>query len=725
MVECNASVFAKMRRAKYKDSIIPSITVCDENEDDEVASEKNSHARLSGHLRLSTVEEEREPNSRTSSLSRSFSGDKRKVLQKQERMDTEEGGELKDSVFDSMDHPENAENSRNENNHKPVTLHIQEKRELTNPIISMLSEHQCTTDQNAQFVDVNNNFSVANYLVENTTDCFPVKNRDVAVEQFASESDIIGEPRGSSAEETPEESAAVNADADGSLTEGTNDENLTERGDVKAEVLSKAMDETAESECSFPDSIEVEYHKGGCLLDVPRSFKQEIVQQFSDDSLDVDCHELERRRNQSRGDGGEGEVLKDEDRWDVSPSRIVYRTLGKIENLKDTICENADEVLDNDGSLEQSKPGNVLRGLWGRSGERTLSLERHIPPSPPGDLTQSCSTENVTKMRPSSRLRDYFRKLANGTNRRFFSLEALNTIGAKERSRSHEDLVYPNQSACPKLSSDRVVLPNGFASGEQNCNKQDIKEKPRTENRPSKELELGATNVLNIFETAKSTEHEKHKIRDVSAVSGMEVSGDAEIVPERKKYQSTADVFFEGGPNGKRKRKRILKGYSVESSGFEEEYDGCKNLPERGPKTPPERVCIDSKRRHQLCEDCLQKFEKQTILEASIPMFDKEDIGGKGQNSQLNSCENQGPNLTQDQFDYLVVQMTSLKQELGEQEERLKRFIDDSAEKVRGVCILACSKSLIDLAKYLSIISEINNCVSKKTPESCWHYETF
>ena len=102
LVDYGDEYFAKFRHAKFQDTSIPVITVSEENADGDITNEKNPQTRLSGHLRLSTVVEEHEPRSRSPSFSRSFSGENKRALQKQDRMEIGEDTEFIDSALTSV-----------------------------------------------------------------------------------------------------------------------------------------------------------------------------------------------------------------------------------------------------------------------------------------------------------------------------------------------------------------------------------------------------------------------------------------------------------------------------------------------------------------------------------------------------------------------------------------------------------------------------------------------
>ena len=678
LVDYSDSIVAKLRRAKFRQSSIPSITICDENENDESASDKTSQARLSGHLRLSTVVEEYEPSSRKSSFSRSFSGDKKTPLQKQVRVDEERGSKSMDSVLDFVDFPENTDIVKDDVNDYSLTgaeFGCHEKEQL----LPSLTEKQHGKVPCLLISDNNNNCDIS--YVESISH-FSATQYDENEDQNALRGSIDGLSNSKElGDVTKEQSDLYLCRKEGGIP-------MIEGEGFDMDSLKSSEMETAhtESQCSFPDSIENETNlEQDCpLLNI--SEKQEPIRQFSDDSLEGSISENGSSCEKSAEDIGKRE---DDVFSDLSPSRIVYRSLGKVENLKTTtnLSEESDEILGN-GSLQNLKSGREtsFTSYFSFLNNENVKSEDKFSEPAGDDFSQSCNVENVSKKRSSSRIRDYFRKLANGTNRRFFSLESLNTIGSREKFQSHEDLLFRNESA--------NAVPNTIFKRDDGLG---IYDKPNSGsgNRLRKLLNLGnfssRTNVSSELMREGNLEHENLTSSSFGGNDAMTGKFsklvDSKIVSNAERDSPKNEINGDGELIDRHKRKMIPRGCSIESSGFEEENEIYKSSPERGCKLPHERGWRYPHERddRRLCEHCTTWSAKQTILEASLSIPDQEDSHNDS-NTTSNIATNANLNLTSDRFDYLVVQMTSLRQEICEQEERLKSYIDDSMEKVCSIC---------------------------------------
>ena len=160
-------------------------------------------------------------------------------------------------------------------------------------------------------------------------------------------------------------------------------------------------------------------------------------------------------------------------------------------------------------------------------------------------------------------------------------------------------------------------------------------------------------------------------------------------------------------------RPRFLpKGYSVESSGFEDEADQLRASPEKS---------IVNESRRLLCKECMVNRIDQPILEGSFSSTsggshsevkegtDKEgsrresrehhssrhssDVRTPDYNSlsvshlgvaPLHSTPVDGEDARKNHYEYLIQQITAIRRDLKQQEEKMRRYIDDRLQEVGG-----------------------------------------
>ena len=536
MVDNEDGIQARIRRAKYRQSSIPSITV--DIEDDEISgSDKNSQSRTTGFLRLSTVMEENEPSSRKSSLSRSFSNEKRTQLQKQERVDVTE---LENSVFGSIDkenvdinieavslaeRPINgdseilksgvnsqklgrreeslestdrkvdryfnsievvADNRQNlfsrriqlsgdENSEgKELKLLIPDKnnnnksdkrKEISRPAFNLISNE--TSDR--KWNQANENGSELH--VPDVTLTADEHEGHIGVRKFAGENDKTLEK----ARERKIEESEPNFLFDDLIIEQDHVESVSS--------VNSLIDSIEVDACSFADSIEIddESKKDGQespkkkTTPVTNSEKDSFVRQFSEDSLETDEPSLSCTRNIFILEEQPFELDSEVPRYaDRSPSRIVYRSLGKIENLSND-TEGSGSPEHNDCNEFENSERKSLRkgGIFGSLPFLSKSRRRTSSGSSFGVNSEKCNSRNTSdveaqstisdsypfmkskKRRSSTRIRDYFHKLVNGNIPSFTSNSSLDQ---SNRSQNQNDS-SPNHSniCCDRgnLSCDR------------------------------------------------------------------------------------------------------------------------------------------------------------------------------------------------------------------------------------------------------------------------------
>ena len=526
LVDNEDGIQARIRRAKYRQSSIPSITV--DIEDDEISgSDKNSQSRTTGFLRLSTVMEENEPSSRKSSLSRSFSNEKRMQLQKQERVDVTE---LENSVFGSFDkenvdiniesvileeRPINGDSDNLKSGNDSRKLERREKSlengegkiDRHSNSIEIVADNrrnlfsrriQLSRDENSEgkelkllIPDKNNNNKSdkrkeisrpalnlipndkndrkGNQANENGSELripdVTVTEDHIGARKFAGENDrTLEDPS-----ERKIEESGPNFPLDDSKIEQVDVESVSS--------VNSLIDSIEIDTCSFADSIEIDNNSKQDGQESPKnktpvtnSDENSFVRQFSEDSLETDEPSLSGTRNIFILEEQPFEMDGEDPRYaDRSPSRIVYRSLGKIENLSND-TEGSGSPEHNDGNEFDNSERKSLRkgGIFGSLSFLSKSRKRTSSGSSFGVNSEKCNSRNTSdieaqstisdsypfmkskKRRSSTRIRDYFHKLVNGNIPSFTSNPSLDQIN-RSQNQSNSSLNHSNQG---KLSCD-------------------------------------------------------------------------------------------------------------------------------------------------------------------------------------------------------------------------------------------------------------------------------
>ena len=675
LVDYGGDTLAKLRRAKFS-CPIPSITVSEDIADEDVVSETNTHSRNSGYLRLSTVVEENEPGSRRSSLSRSFSGEKKKPFRKQDRVEVEENGEVMGLVVNSLNAKEVFVESKNESS-IAITENRSEVRK-SDDILSCNAGNQLEKDSNMIISDDNNNCDIARLIV-------PIFSSVHHAEALTQSSTIQGSINELATTPLVTEEEKAHLDSALASYEGEKIESSSEIvGKIEVVEGDESERVRTESECSYPDSIEEDLNlqSGRDFLTDMKMKAGDGVRQFSSDSLQDSlsergslCEDSERSEEEPVK---ESKLLKDSRSSSSSGlGRVVYRSLGKIaimEDRKDAV-HRTEEVFESK-SMEnpESRKEFIITSYM-------PSLGNEADDAPHSGFSQSCFVDNEPEKR--SPIREYFRKLTSGRKRRFFSLESLNTMKEKGKFEKERNPLFPNRSAF--ADGPRAVRE---PTGSWPFRRHNGSGTEKTREPVSGKARLGKmSNTLdglsfNGKDSPRLSGKENAQCENFSDTHvGFTVHGSindeveqnyAKISPKLNGHSHTFDINGEREFVNKQARKVLLKGCSIESSGFEDENGACRSSPERGWRSDHR---VDS---HQICELCMQRNVKETISEASLPTPSDMDRSTSISNMHPNSdCD-----LTKDRFDYLVVQMTSLREEINEQEERLKRYIDESMEKV-------------------------------------------
>ena len=194
-------------------------------------------------------------------------------------------------------------------------------------------------------------------------------------------------------------------------------------------------------------------------------------------------------------------------------------------------------------------------------------------------------------------------------------------------------------------------------------------------------------------------------------------------------YKHEANYTLPEGRRGERKslvdgiRPRcLLKGYSLESSGFEDEADTCQSSPERGfacAETGKNKLIVgrvEARIDKPILEKSLSSVSgaSQAISRDSLERrssLDKDEVGSyrTEQPEQCNAscnasnCSEGRPRYStpidlerqKNYLDFIVNQITALRKELHDQEERMKCYIDDGMERVSFVTLAWFCLSII------------------------------
>jgi len=681
LVDYGADALAKLRRTKFS-CPIPSITVSEDIADEDVASEANTHSRNSGYLRLSTVLEENEPGSRRSSLSRSFSGEKKKPFRKQDRVEVEESGEVMSFVANSLNAGEIFIENKDENS---ISI-IENGSELqkSDDILSCNAGNKLDKESNMLVSDDNNNCDIA-YL--QSVPVFPSFHHAEVLTQSSTIQDDINELSSSA---VPLVSEEENVGLDPALA-SCEDKKIESSSEIVMKVERVEGDEPGRvrtaSECSYPDSIEEDLSlqpSRGFLTDVKMK-TGDALRQFSSDSLqDSPSERGSLCEDSGRSDEEpvkERKLLKDSRSSSSSGlARVVYRSLGKIEIMedrKDTVHRTEEVFESRSMGYPESKAEFIITSYMPSLGNETDDM-------PHRGFSQSCYVDNEPKKR--SPIRDYFRKLASGRKRRFFSLESLNTIRGKGKFQKEQNPLFPNRSSFAD-DGRTVGEPSGSWPFRKRSDsgiekfREPVSGKARLEKK-SNTLDGLSFNGndsprLSGKENAQCEQYVGFTVHDT--MNGVLVKQNCSKISPKMNGQS-----LNFGINGEREfvnrqaRKVLLKGCSIESSGFEDENGACRSSPERGWRSD---YRVES---HQICELCMQRNVKEIISEVSLPAPSDRDRCCLESSAISDMHPNSDCDLTKDRFEYLVVQMTSLREEINEQEERLKRYIDESMEKMKA-----------------------------------------
>ena len=716
-VDYGDDIFAKFRRAKFQDTSIPVITVSEENSDDDVINEKNSQTRLSGHLRLSTVLEEYEPRSRASSISRSFSGEKKKSLQKQDRVDIGEDNEFIGSALNST----SVDKGKNENQNEHSAPVIESKRDQQGNE-ELLCINIASEEPDVFLSDDNNNCDFEYVQKIPTFTSYQDKldkqelNQDSILHDNINKMSIamaFGNSEGKvELEGNSEGKVELEGNSEGKVElEGNSEGKVELEFDLlsckdaapleedRIEIESVKEDNETErvltnSECSYPDSIEdTVASKPNPLLDM-NTENGEIARRFSNDSLQSSLSEHESRCDSIEGSEEESTkennefTLEDENSQGLAPSRIVYRSLGRIENLKndkEDIERAKEALLTGSSDPLKSKKERIVKSFFPFLSNETKPADRTR------DFSQSCFVESAPRKRSSMSIRDYFRKLANRRTKRFFSLESLNTVEEKEKYQSDKDCLFPNTSAFADThkTMNEKNTHSSFSLRKHSDGELDVYQKSNYENgkQVKKFLDLEAFSLKGNSKPELSGKENFENGTCNSSFNSFTVNNGRH---EERLKQSSGKIFQkmnghsfglginnEGGPNRKNGKTTFITGCSIESSGFEEENGICRSSTERCCRWHQSSADVMY---HQLCEDCKRKNGKQTISETSLSISAHDDKSCMDLRNV--SLMDQNSDLTKGRFDYLILQVTSLREEISEQEERLKRYIDESMENV-------------------------------------------
>ena len=762
-VNSDDKLLAKMRRLKFRQSSVPSITVNDDYEDrDGSSSDKASATRVPGNLRLSTVEEEYEPSSRKSSFSRSFSKEKAK-LSKQERFEVD----IKETAFASA-------NGLNEErlpgkDHKHFTSvesndNVFERKESTDANCvngkckqmngSKQETETVLPDRSKQCNGLGAGVEIRNEFCEgeaekaekigensNTQGCKKISSvssfKNILDGDLEDQEDLFRWDRNNNTslngldkakfESTPkkfsepmgyekhngivtrkhifddEEKVYLQDDI---FTERSPSSGEKIRGDSKEDKATlEVYDEEKRkpeddldrvdpsefstiSDYSYHDSIEDSMEDKFQAIEVPL----EEENNFSDDSLEESTNDDNiSAHSEYETDSIENKEQREDHLKEVdgiephTPSRVVYRSLGKVENL--ITPEHGDsretESSHQRGFGESLKlhGGAIIENIPFISKRRTVSVESAVVETvSTGDEPLSLGETSQCSTKKPSRLRNYLRKLASGRIRSFMSLESLNNtnlLNGGRMCKSHENLICEEKSPSTQ-SLSQSCLEDHVDRNETYRSRRSEKLRNLTKQEVSREELLNSE--LNSLSSKTVCHPSQRTFGEVNRRNGVNQSQTENSLEDHCSYLATkkggysytngnADNKARGEKMSRGRAKGLSKGFSVESSGFEDENDVSKSA--------AVREYNDCKGKHA-CLDCMENTMGSALLGA-VSGTSASPKSGPRSSTPTDSLVSV---VDANQFEYLVGQMSSLRKEVREQEDRVKAYIEESMERV-------------------------------------------
>ncbi|XP_065051492.1 uncharacterized protein LOC135681119 [Rhopilema esculentum] len=764
-VNSDDKLLAKMRRLKFRQSSVPSITVNDDYDDrDGSSSDKASATRVPGNLRLSTVEEEYEPSSRKSSFSRSFSKEKAK-LSKQERFEVDvketapasanglnEGRlpgkdhkqftsvESDDNVFErkeSIDVNCVIGKCRQTNGSKQETLLPDCSKqynglgvgiETRNEFCEGEAEKAEKIGENSNTQECKKSSSISSYKnildddLEDQEDLFRWdRNNNTGLNgldkaKFKSTPKKFSEPVGYQnhngivtrkhifddeekvylqddifTERTPSSGEKIRGDS-------KEDKEILEVYDEKKQKFEDNIDRVDPSEFStisdhsYHDSIEDSVEDKLQVIEVPL----EEEKNFSDDSLEKSINDDNKSAHSEyetdsieNHEEREDHIEEDNGMEPHTPSRVVYRSLGKIENLKTPEHGDSRETESSHqrgfGESLKLHGEAIIENIPFISRRRTVSVESDVVEKVfTGDESLSLGGTSQSSTKKPSRLRNYLRRLASGRIRSFMSLESLNNanlLNGDRMCKSHENLTCEEESPSTQALS-QSCLEDHVDRNETYRSRRSEKLRSLTKQEVSRE-ELLNSELNSLGSKSGTVGHPCQRTSgEFERRNGVNQSQTENSLEYHCSYLVTkkggaaytngnADNKARGENVSRGRAKGLSKGFSVESSGFEDENDVSKSA--------AVREYNDCERKHA----CLE-FNENTMGNALLGVVSGTSASPKSGPRSSTPTDSLVSVVDTNQFEYLVGQMSSLRKEVKEQEERVKTYIDESMERIRS-----------------------------------------